>query len=415
MSHMPQQLRSMIEKYLPPINRSYRFDRLEIAGSLGDLGTLLPLGIGMIIINGLDPTGLFFSVGIYYLISGLYYGIPVAVQPMKVISAYAIAQGLSAGQITASGLLMAVILFIIGGTGMITVSGRYIPKAVVRGVQFTTGVLLMNQGTKLIIGKTKIQLLLQSVEPYLTVQHVGPLPIGIIIGLGFILLTLFLLNSSKIPAGLSVVAAGLALGAFLGTHQGFDAMRLGFNLPMMLPFGMPTSADFTFALLALVLPQLPMTLGNAVIANADLSQEYFGKDAQRVTGRALCFSMSGANLLSSLVGGMPLCHGAGGLAAHYRFGARTAGSNIMIGVLFVLLAILLGRHILPVLYLIPMSVLGVLLLFAGSQLALTIVDLQDRQELAIVLVMLAATLTINLAVAFGACLLLAHILHGGKR
>jgi SulP family sulfate permease len=163
---------------------------------------------------------------------------------------------------------------------------------------------------------------------------------------------------------------------------------------------MPSTIDFTFALLVLVLPQIPMTLGNAVIANVDLSKEYFGADSKRATYRALCISQGLANFLSFLVGGMPMCHGAGGLAAHYRFGARTAGSNLMIGLIFVILGLFLGTHSLAVVYLLPMSVLGVLLIFAGTQLALTIIDLKDRKGLFVALVMLGITLASNLAVGF---------------
>jgi len=69
----------------------YRFNRTEFAGSLGDLGTLLPLSMGMIMINGISPSGLFLSIGLFYIISGMYYGITVSVQPMKIIGAYAVA------------------------------------------------------------------------------------------------------------------------------------------------------------------------------------------------------------------------------------------------------------------------------------------------------------------------------------
>jgi SulP family sulfate permease len=163
---------------------------------------------------------------------------------------------------------------------------------------------------------------------------------------------------------------------------------------------MITWVDLSFALLVLVLPQIPMTLGNAVIANADLSREYFGEDSKRVTYRTLCISQALANLLSFIVGGMPLCHGAGGLAAQYRFGARTAGANIMIGSIFLFLALFLGKHSLALIYLLPLSVLGVLLIFAGAQLALTIIDLRDKKDFFIVLVMLGMTLVTNLAVGF---------------
>jgi SulP family sulfate permease len=396
------------------MRRRLRFDRLELAGSLGDLGTLLPLAIGMIVINGLEPTGLFVVIGLFYILAGLYFGVPTPVQPMKVISAYAIAAGLSASQITGAGLLMGLLLLVIGGTGIITFVGRYIPKSTVRGVQLATGTLLMSQGVRLMVGSTQFQLLHHAVEPYMTVQNVGPIPIGIIIGIGGGILTLFLLDNKRVPAGLFIVLAGLGLGLFWGTHKGFETMRIGINLPEMLPFGLPSSTDFTYVLLALVLPQLPMTIGNAVIANADLSQEYFGDESQRVTGRALCISMGLVNLVSSLFGGMPLCHGAGGLAAHYRFGARTAGSNVIIGLLFVLLALLLGSHIVAIVYLLPMSVLGVLLVFAGGQLALTIIDLMNRKDLFVVLIMLGITLATNLAAGFAAGIILAYLLQSEK-
>jgi SulP family sulfate permease len=392
----------------------YRFDRLELAGSLGDLGTLLPLAIGMIMINGLSPSGLFLSVGLFYILSGVYYGLTVPVQPMKVIGAYAIATAMSASQIAASGLLIGLFLLIIGATGAITLIGRYTPKPVVRGVQVSTGTLLMAQGVKFMVGSSQFQVLRKATEPFLVVQSLGPIPIGIIIGVVGGVLTLLLLDNKRLPAGLLVVLGGLGLGLVLGTHEGFDKLRVGIYFPQVLPFGMPTAVDFSFALLVLVLPQIPMTLGNAVIANADLSREYFGEASKKVTYRASCISMGLANFLAFLVGGMPLCHGAGGLAAHYRFGARTAGSNLMIGLVFVLLALFLGAHALAVIYLVPMSVLGVLLIFAGSQLALTIIDMRERKDLFVVLIMLGITLAANLAVGFIAGIAIAYVLKSEK-
>lgn len=378
----------------------YRFDRLEVAGSLGDLGTLLPLGIGMVMINGLSPVGLFFSVGLYYVVSGIYSGVTVPIQPMKVIGAYAIATAMSASQILASGLLMAIVLLAIGATGAVTVMGKYTPKPVVRGVQLATGTLLMAEGVKLMLGTSKFQVLQEAAEPYLSIQSVGPLPIGVLIGVAGGVLTLLLLENKKFPGGLLVVLGGIGLGVILGTHQGLDKIQLGLTFPSILPFGFPKTVDFTFAFFALVLPQIPMTMGNAVIAYADLSREYFGNNAKKVTYRGACLSMALANFLSFFLGGMPLCHGAGGLAAHYRFGARTAGSNIMIGLVFAGLAVLLGDHVLAVVNLLPMAVLGVLLLFAGSQLALSVIDIRERKELFVVLMILGITLASNLAVGF---------------
>ena len=391
-----------------------RFNRLEFSGSLGDLGTLLPLTLGLILVNGLSPNGIFLSVGLFYIFSGLYFGVTVPIQPMKVISAYAIATAMTASQITASGYLIGLVLLIIGATGAITVIGRYIPQSVVRGVQLSTGTLLMIEGIKFMVGTTRLQILRQAAEPYLSITSVGPVPVGIMIGIAGGLLVLLLLENKKFPAGAVVVLGGIVLGLIFGIREGLEKMNPGIHLPQFLPTGWPTKADFTFALFALVLPQIPMTLGNAVIAYADLSQNYFGDSSQRVSYKSCCISMALANLISSTIGGMPLCHGAGGLAAHYRFGARSAGSNLMIGAIFVVLAVVLGDDSLVVIYLLPLSVLGILLLFAGSQLALTIMDLASRKDFLVVLFMLGITLATNLAAGFMVGIGFAYLLKSEK-
>jgi SulP family sulfate permease len=392
----------------------YRFNRLEFSGSLGDLGTLLPLALGLILVNGLSPNGIFLSVGLFFIFSGLYFGVTVPIQPMKVIGAYAIATAMTASQITASGYLIGLVLLVIGATGAISFIGRYIPKSVVRGVQLSTGTLLMVEGIKFMLGTTRLQVLRQAAEPCLGIDSVGPIPVGILIGVGGGLLTLLLINNKRFPAGMVVVLGGIALGLIFGIRRGLDQINPGIHLPQFLPLGWPTKADFTFALFALVLPQIPMTLGNAVIAYADLSKDYFGDRSRKVTYKSACISMALANLASSSIGGMPLCHGAGGLAAHYRFGARTAGSNLMIGIIFVALAVALGDEALAVIYLLPLSVLGILLLFAGCQLGLTIMDLDNRKDFFVVLFMLGITLAANLAAGFLVGVVVAWVLKAEK-
>jgi SulP family sulfate permease len=389
---------------------SIKFDRMELAGSLGDLGTILPLAIGMILINGLNPTGVIMGVGLFYIFSGLYFKVTCPVEPMKVIGAYAVATGITAAQIQASCLWIFLFLIIIGGTGVITLAGRYIPKPVIRGVQLSTGVLLVTQGVRLMLGTSRFQTMSQAAEPYLIVQKIGWLPIGLGIGLVLGLLTLFLLENRRTPAALIVVGTGALVGLLLGTRHGLDQMQIGLYLPKLLPYGMPAGADFSFALLVLALPQIPMTLGNAVIANADLSTQYFPQEGRRVTYRALCISMALANLLSFFVGGMPMCHGAGGLASRYRFGARTAGSNLISGAIFLMLALFLGYHSLAVIYMLPMAALGVLLLFAGAQLTLTLLDMQTRKELFVSILVLGTTLASNLAAGFLIGIAVAYVL-----
>lgn len=379
---------------------AYRFDRMELAGSLGDLGTLLPIAVGMVLVNELDPVGMFFAIGVYYILSGAYFRLTVPVQPMKVVGAYAVATAMPPEQILAAGLLLGLFLLVIGGTNLIGFVGRLIPRSVVRGVQLSTGILLMAEGVRFISGKAAFQIMRRAAEPYLQVQQIAGIPVGILIGIAGGLLTLLLLENRRFPAGLVTVLGGMLLGLLFGSRAGFADLRIGMYLPSFLPFGMPVKMDFVVALFALTLPQLPMTIGNAVVANADLSQEYFGDLSGRVTYRALTISMGMACLLSSLVGGMPLCHGAGGLAAHYRFGARTAGSNLIIGGIFTACAVFLGAQALFIIYLIPMAVLGVLLVFAGGQLALTIMDIGERKDLFVCLTVLGITLASNLAVGF---------------
>ncbi|MBU1740511.1 MAG: putative sulfate/molybdate transporter, partial [Proteobacteria bacterium] len=214
------------------MSRRFEFNRMEVAGSLGDLGTLLPLAMGMILINHLDPTGVLLSIGVFYVLAGAYYGVTVPVQPMKVIGAYAVATGIGATQIMAAGLWLAVFLLIIGLTGAVTVLGRYTPLAVVRGVQLSTGVLLMAQGVRLMVGTSQFQA--KAAEPNLIVQSLGPVPIGIVIGLGAAILTLLLLDNRRLPAGLVVVILGLILGLVLGRPENLARLSLGLNLPRIL-------------------------------------------------------------------------------------------------------------------------------------------------------------------------------------
>ena len=391
-----------------------RFNRMEWAGSVGDLGTLLPLAFGMIMINGLSPLGLFLTIGLMYVVAGFYYQVPIAVQPMKVVSAYGIALALSPGVITGSGMMLAALLLVLGATGFVKVVAKVVPRAVVRGVQMATGVLLLSKGASLIVGTNSFQIMRGAVEPFLSVQAFGPVPMSVVMGVLFGVITLFLFKNRRFPAGLVVVVCGAMLGAAMGAWRELTTVSVGIHMPEFLPFGFPTGVDFSYALFALVLPQIPMTLGNAVIANRDLSFEYFGDRSRRVTDRALCISMGLSNVFSALVGGMPVCHGAGGLAAHYAFGARTLGSNVIIGGAFIGLAVFLGSGSVNVLHLLPMGVLGVLLFFSGSQLALTIQDVESRADLFVIIIMLGITLASNLAWAFGVGIVLTQLLQRGK-
>lgn len=382
----------------------YRFNRLEFSGSLGDLGTLLPLAIGQIVINGLDPTGVLFMIGLFYILSGVYYGVTVPVQPMKVIGAYVIAMGMTQTQILSAALGMGLLMLFLGVTGLMEPIGKYTPRSVVRGVQLSVGVVLMIRGIEFMIKP----------DPHLALQTIGPVSTGILLGVAGAIITFLLLENKRIPAAVVVVAGGMLIGLLIGKPIEEGAIKLGLHFPRVLQFGVPSRADILVAIPLLVIPQLPMTIGNAVISVSDLTKEYFGGRSRMTSLRALANSQGLANLGSFLFGGIPMCHGAGGLAAHYRFGARTAGSNLMIGGIFLILAILFGSSALRILYLLPLSVLGVLLVFAGGQLALMIFDVKEKQDLFVVLLMLGIAIATNLAVAFIAGILIAYAFKYGK-
>ncbi len=379
-----------------------RFNRHELAGSLGDLGTLLPLAFGLIAVNGIDATATFLAIGLFYILAGLYFGVTVPVQPMKVISAYAIASALSPLEVCTAGLWMALGLLLLGLSGGIGLVRRLVPQATVRGVQLVTGVLLMVRGIEFMLGRTELQQASGSAEPYLALDRLGPLPLGLVLGIAAVLVILLLLDSRRAPAALVVLAGGAAAGLALGGWQGLAGLEPGLHLPRPLPFGLPSASVWVLALTVLALPQLPMTLGNAVLAQSDLTREYFGAAAgRRSSPRALAVSMGLANLFCAAFGAMPLCHGAGGLAAHYRFGARSAGSNLMIGAAMLAVGLLLGDQAPALLGLLPFAVLGALLCFAGAQLAMTVRDVDQRADVFVVVVMLAVSLASNLAVGFG--------------
>ncbi len=324
----------------------FRFDRMEAAGSLGDLGTLLPLSVGMILFNGLSATSVFFVIGLFYVVTGLYFRVPVPVQPMKVIGAYAITFGLTPLQIIASSLCMGLVVLLLGLSGLIKVIGKFVPRSTVRGVQLGVGASLMVKGFGLVAGP----------DPGLALHALGPVHTGLLLGVAGFVLTFFLLDNRKVPAALVIIGGGVLIGVLFGKVNLLEGLEPGLHVPRLFPYGIPSMEDILWVIPVLVIPQLPMTIGNAIIANTDLTHQFFGERARRTTWRSVAVSQGLAGIVSFLLGGIPMCHGAGGLAAHYRFGARTAGSNLIIGGVFLLLSILLGEGIVSVLKLLPLSV-----------------------------------------------------------
>jgi len=128
---------------------------------------------------------------------------------------------------------------------------------------------------------------------------------------------------------------------------------------------MPSANDFIAGAWILVLPQFPLTLGNAVFSTSAAAHHYFGRNAFRVSPTNLVVSMGAANIIMGVLGGIPVCHGSGGLTAHYRFGARTGGATIIIGGVCVLAGMSQGHHVHAIVSSIPLWMLGLVMIYVA--------------------------------------------------
>lgn len=384
---------------------SFRFDRIEFAGSLGDLGTLIPLSVAMIIATNLNVTSVFFMIGAFYIFSGLYYKLPIPVQPLKVVAAIAIAspEKVSLPIIAAAGIIFGIILLFLALTGIIDWLAKFFEKPVIRGLQLGLGFILMNKGISLVL------------QPELFVNNTfspfccPAISMNTALGIAALPVTLLFLTNRRFPAALVIVTAGIIVGALYGSLNNIDFL-LG---PTDVKIFLPETDMFLPALILLVIPQLPLTLGNAVMGTTETCSLLFGKGShtKRATFRAFATSMGITNIFAGLLGAMPMCHGAGGLAAHHRFGARTGGSNIMIGAIFLIIGLAFGKISITLLTSIPNSVLGILLLFAGIELALLIRDVSEKNDLFITLLIAGiAFATTNMALALITGILIMHLI-----
>ena len=349
-----------LEPATPATQRSIGFgvpglNRQEISGSLGDLGTFIPLLVGMSITNGLDfGTALFFA-GLFNIITGLTFSIPMAVQPMKAIAAIAISEHLSLGQILAAGIWTSLIIFILGITGLIAAVNRWVPKPVIRGLQLGLGLQLIEGGIKL-------------VRDAHAIWGLDSFSIGIA---GFALV-LFAASSRRVPSALILFITGLGL-AVVANPGILSSVHLGFNLPHWVPL---TWDDFRGSFFRAALPQIPLTTLNSVIAVCALSVDLFPDRAAQP--RKVALSVGLMNLVSGWFGAMPMCHGAGGLAGQYRFGARSSASILFLGSVKLILGVFFGRSLLMLLHVYPKSILGVLLSISGLELSLVATDQTER-------------------------------------
>jgi hypothetical protein len=374
------------------IQLSYaRLDRREVAGALGDLGTFLPLLLAMSAQNGLDFAAGFFFAGLFNVITGLTFSIPMAVQPMKAIAAIALTEGLSVPQIVAAGATVSLSVLLLGVTGLIDVVNRCVPRSVVRGVQLAVGFSLLMKGVQMVVG-TKTLL---GVDSFMTAG-------------GSLLVVLTLAGNRKAPAALILFLGGIVI--VLCKHPEVTrALSFAAWTPHWNP---PGRSDFAASFVKAALPQIPLTTLNSVVAVCALSADLFPNRVARP--KVVAVSVGLMNLVGAPFGAMPMCHGAGGLAGQYRFGARTNGSILFLGVAKMAVAVIFGSSIMALCRAFPASILGVMLGFSGAELALVARDQTKRTDAMTAISTAGISLALNnVAIGFVVGLCVAFALRRG--
>jgi len=358
------------------------YNKMELAGAFGDLGTLIPFVAGYITLNKMDPLGILVAFGLFKIFAGLYFRTPVPIQPMKAIGGMAIAHpaAVTHGMIWGAGIFTGLFWLLMGLTGAVTWIEKITTKPVVRGIVLGLGLSFMVEG-----------LSMMRQEPLLAI--------------GGVAITLLLLKSKRFPAMLILLTYGIfvALLQKPDLWQELSHISLRFRFPE-LTFARMSWKEFSDGFIILGLAQVPLTLGNAVIATVAENNEYFPD--RKTTAKTIAIDHGVMNLVSTFMGGIPLCHGAGGMAGHIRFGARTGGALVILGVIVLFTGLFLSESVSLIFQVFPRSILGVILFFAGIELALVIKDVKLVKENLFVLLVTAGTAMWNMGVAYLAGLLL---------
>jgi len=355
-------------------NTGNRYNKMEWAGAFGDVGTLIPFVVAYITIVKVDPLGLLFMFGISLLVAGFYYRTPLPIQPMKAIGAAAIAGGITPGALFGSGLTTGLFWLVVGITGAIRPIARLATKPVVRGIMLGLGLSFMVDG--------------------ISRMRTAPVLAGLALVVTYLLLT-----NPRIPAMFMLLVLGIAASVIMTPHVLLDLAKIhiGFKLPV---FSLPLISwnDLVTGTLLFTIPQIPLTLGNAVIAIVAENNELFPD--RKVTERKIAVSQGVMNLISPLFGGIPMCHGAGGMAGHVRFGARTGGALVILGGLMIVLALFFSDSVALIFKIFPNAILGVILFFAGSELAIVARDIGNQKRDVYVMLIVTAFAMWNMGVAF---------------
>lgn len=342
----------------PPQARAprVRFDRNELSGAFGDIGTDFPLVVGMILASGLDAANVLTVFGLMQIGTGIYYGMPMPAQPLKAMAAIVIAQKLSGGVLFGGGLAIGIIMLVLSVTGLIDWIARLVPKVVVRGIQFGLG----------------LQLSTIALSQYVRAEGI---PGYVLAGVSFAIV-LALLGNRKLPPAPFVIGLGILYAIAFRVDPPALAAGAGFHLPQP---RLPSAGEIWTGFVLLAIPQIPLSLGNSILATRQIATDLF-PDRPPVTVRRIGFTYAIMNLINPFLGGIPTCHGSGGMAGHYAFGARTGGSVVLYGSLYLVLGLFLSGSFQEVILLFPKPVLGIILVVEALALMMLVRDVMDSRS-----------------------------------
>jgi Molybdate transporter of MFS superfamily len=368
-----------------------RFNRNELAGAFGDIGTDLPLIIGMILAAGLDGGSVLILFGAMQILTGLFYRLPMPVQPLKAVAILVIAQkaghAITGDIIYGGGLAIGATMLLLTVSGLVNWIGRIVPKTVVRGIQLGLGLQLTSLALKDYISRD---------------GNVGYWLAGIAFILG-----LLLLGNRKYPAALFIILLGVTYAVIFKLDLHAAGQSIGFHLPQ---FHVPSSQSIWAGFLLLALPQVPLSIGNSILAARQTAQDLFPDRAPGLRKISLTYSFM--NLVNPFFSGIPTCHGSGGLAGYYAFGARTGGAVIIYGSIYLLLGFVFSSGFQNVIQVFPMPILGVILLFEGLSMMLLVRDtVAAKQDFFIVLAV--AVMACNLPYGYLVAMIIGTLLAYG--
>ncbi|NHJ21261.1 MAG: hypothetical protein EAX91_09975 [Candidatus Lokiarchaeota archaeon] len=350
---------------------SAKFNLREFAGSLGDWGTLIPFVIGYISIVGLNPAGIFLCLGVTNIVLGIRFNLPLPVQPQKTIGTIAISQAWSPNLVISTGFGTGIIWTVLGFTKFLEKIVRKIPQVSVRGIQLGLG---------LILGWTALQL-------------IGT---DILIGVISFAVILVSFKFKKVPSSIILVVFGILLIIW---NQSITLSDISIKLPVF-TFQIPDWDNILWGMIIAGIAQLFLTLTNVMIATVSLIKELFPEKKDVVSASDLALNMGIMNIINPFLGGMPLCHGSGGLASQYAFGARTGGSMILEGILEIFLGLFLSETLLLIFRAFPQAILGAMLLYTALLLAKISFKDYSLKTMPIIVVSALFCLIFNITIGF---------------